>query len=356
MDSSRGHAPVLLEAAIAALAIRADGVYVDGTYGRGGHSEAICAQLGSTGRLIAIDRDPTAVAAGRRWGGVWNARVAAAQAGQGTRVPAVEQFVIAHATFSQLDQVLEANDLTGVDGLLLDLGVSSPQLDDPSRGFSFRLDGPLDMRMDPTRGMSARDWLMQATENQIKEALRDYGEERIAVPIAAAIVARRRDAGSTALSTTRELARLVASVVRRRQGSQMGKDPATRTFQALRILVNQELEELALVLDKATARLNPAGRLVVISFHSLEDRIVKQFIARESGRLDEKVRRDPIRGTPIFENELRLRSLGRVLPDAAETAANPRSRSAVMRVAQRLGEPQSSSLQSGAATTDAEHH
>ena len=277
MDSSRVHAPVLLEAAIAALAIRADGVYVDGTYGRGGHSEAICAQLGSTGRLIAIDRDPTAVVAGRRWGGVWNARVAAAQAGQGTREPAVEQFVIAHATFSQLDQVLEANDLTGVDGLLLDLGVSSPQLDDPSRGFSFRLDGPLDMRMDPTRGISARDWLLTA-QHQIKEALRDYGEERIAVPIAAAIVARRRDAGSTALSTTRELARLVASVVRRRQGSQMGKDPATRTFQALRILVNQELEELALVLDKATARLNPAGRLVVISFHSLEDRDRKSVV------------------------------------------------------------------------------
>ena len=338
LDGSQVHAPVLLEAAVAAMAIRADGVYVDGTYGRGGHSKAICARLGSTGRLIAIDRDPAAVAAGRRWGGEWNARVAASPGGQGTREPAVEQFVIAHAAFSQLDQVLDANGLTCVDGVLLDLGVSSPQLDDASRGFSFRSDGPLDMRMDPTRGMSAREWLLQATESQIKEALRDYGEERFAVQIAAAIVARRRDAGSTALSTTGELARLVASVVRRRKRTQMGKDPATRTFQALRILVNQELEELAIVLERATARLNPAGRLVVISFHSLEDRIVKQFIARESGRLDEKVRRHPVSGTPIFDHELRLRSLGRSLPDDVELAVNPRSRSAVMRVAQRISE------------------
>lgn len=319
---------MLLAECISGLQVRDDGVYVDGTFGRGGHSREIYERLGASGRLIAIDRDPQAVSAGRRLGDEWQGRAGAAGAGQG-------RFAIEHARFSQLDEVLDAHGVSGIDGILLDLGVSSPQLDDVSRGFSFRLDGPLDMRMDPTRGMSARQWLLQASESQIREALRDYGEERFAVQIAAAIAARCRDAGGAALSSTGELAGLVAGIYRRRQKRpEMGKDPATRTFQALRILVNQELEELQIVLERATARLAIGGRLVVISFHSLEDRIVKQFIARESGRTVS--RRDPIRGTPIHDSPLRLQALPRVLPNEEETRSNPRSRSAVLRVAQRI--------------------
>ena len=312
-----GHRPVLLDAAIAALAVRPDGVYVDATFGRGGHSAAILATLGETGRLIAIDRDPEAVAAGRRW------------CGEGKN----QRFVIEHAWFSQLDDVLDQHGVGQVDGVLLDLGVSSAQLDDPARGFSFRENGPLDMRMDPTRGISARQWLLEASDNEIEEALKTYGEERFAVQIAAAIVARRRDAGGAAFQTTGELAGLVAGVVRRRQRRpEVGKDPATRTFQAVRILVNQELEELARVLERAVERLRPQGRLVVISFHSLEDRMVKQFFARESGRM---APRDPVRGTPIFEHPPRLNPPSRVLPGATEVAANPRARSAVLRFAER---------------------
>lgn len=326
--NSYDHRPVLLAECISALDIRADGVYVDATFGRGGHSAKILERLGPTGRLIALDRDPQAVAAGLVLMERLRNQNSDAQTGSG-------QFVIEHAAFSQLDAVLDAYGATSIDGILLDLGVSSPQLDDPSRGFSFRLDGPLDMRMDPTRGMSVRQWLGQATEGQIREALKNYGEERFAVQIAAAIVARRGDAGSAAFATTGELASLVASVVRRRQkGSQMGKDPATRTFQALRILINQELEELEIVLERATARLAIGGRLAVISFHSLEDRIVKQFMARESGR--SQVRRDPIRGTPIHDSPLRLSAYRKVVPSDEETRANPRSRSAILRVAQRV--------------------
>jgi 16S rRNA (cytosine1402-N4)-methyltransferase len=322
------HQPVLLAECIEALNIRADGVYIDGTFGRGGHSAQILTQLSAAGRLIALDTDPQAVTAGRQLGGEWRTRASEHGADLG-------RFDIVHARFSQLVEVLDALGVPSIDGILLDLGVSSPQLDDPSRGFSFRFDGPLDMRMDPTRGMSARQWLLQASERQITEALRNYGEERFAVEIAAAIVARCRDAGVTALSTTGELASLVAGIVRRRQKrSQMGKDPATRTFQAIRILVNQELEELAIVLELATARLRPGGRLAVISFHSLEDRIVKQFMARESGRFE--VRKDPIRGTPIYDKPLRLHTLPRVLPSEQEIKINPRSRSAVLRVAKRV--------------------
>lgn len=313
-----GHLPVLLQESIAALAIRADGVYLDCTFGRGGHSSAILERLGPSGRLIALDRDPQAVAAGGRL---------LERAGDG-------RFWIGHARFSQLGAALDSRGVEAVDGVLFDLGVSSPQLDDPSRGFSFRDDGPLDMRMDPTQGMSARQWLLVASEDEIAEVVRTYGEERFAVPIAKAIVARRRDAGESALATTAELARLVAGVVRRRQKRpEVGKDPATRTFQALRIFVNQELAELEVGLEAAVQRLRPAGRLAVISFHSLEDRIVKQFIARESGRTAE---RDPIRGTLAAGVRLRLRALGRVLPGDAEVARNPRARSAVLRVAERL--------------------
>ena len=314
------HQPVLLDEAIGALAIRPDGRYVDCTFGRGGHSAAILSRLDPGGRLLAIDRDPQAVAVGRAW-----------------RDP---RFAIVHARFSELDAVLDAHGLDRVDGVLLDLGVSSPQLDDPSRGFSFRGDGPLDMRMDPTRGLSAREWLLGATEQDIARVVKDYGEERLAVRIAKAIVARRGDAGEQALRSTGELAALVAGVVRRHQGrTKVGKDPATRTFQALRIHVNQELEELALVLGKSVARLMPGGRLVVISFHSLEDRMVKQFIARESGR---DAPRDPVTGVVRHAVAPRLRAIGRVLPVAAPARttrrarpANPRARSAVMRVAER---------------------
>ena len=320
-----GHKPVLLEETIAALAIRPDGVYLDGTFGRGGHSAAILARLGAAGRLIAIDRDPDAVAAAGRW----RERV-----GNG-------RFSIGHARFSRLGDVLDEHGIDAVDGVLLDLGVSSPQLDDPSRGFSFRDDGPLDMRMDPTHGMSASQWLQNASEGEIAEVVRDYGEERFAVPIAKAIVARRRDADGAALQTTGDLARLVAGTVRRRQKRpEVGKDPATRTFQALRIFVNQELEELPAGLEAAVSRLRPGGRLAVISFHSLEDRIVKQFIARECGRT---APRDPVRGTLAAGVRIRLRALGRVLPGAGEVAANPRSRSAVLRVAERVAQAQDDS-------------
>jgi len=315
-----GHLPVLLEETIAALAIRPDGLYLDCTFGRGGHSAAILARLGAAGRLVAIDRDPDAVAAAQRW---------REKEGDG-------RFSIRHARFSLLGDVLDELGIDAVDGVLFDLGVSSPQLDDASRGFSFRDDGPLDMRMDPTHGMSASQWLHKASEREIAEVVKTYGEERFAVPIAKAIAARCRDGGETALATTGELARLVAGVVRRRQKRpEVGKDPATRTFQALRILVNQELEELARGLEAAVDRLRPEGRLAVISFHSLEDRIVKQFIARESGR---SAPRDPVRGTLAPGVRVRLRALARVLPGDAEVAANPRARSAVLRVAQRLAD------------------
>jgi 16S rRNA (cytosine1402-N4)-methyltransferase len=312
-EQPREHRPVMLEACIEALAIRPAGTYVDGTFGRGGHSAAILARLGPGGRLIAIDRDPQAVAAGRRWGD--------------------DRFEIVHARFSELDSVLAARGIDGIDGVLLDLGVSSPQLDDPARGFSFRHDGPLDMRMDPTRGVSAREWLLAASEHDISEALKTYGEERFAVPLAKAIAARCRDAGGDAFRTTGELAAVVAGVVRSRQKKPaMGKDPATRTFQALRILVNQELEELALFLDRIVGRLATGGRLVVVSFHSLEDRMVKQFIARESGRL---ARRDPVTGAPVHDAPPRLRMLPKRMATEAETAENPRARSAVLRAAER---------------------
>ncbi len=313
-----GHISVLLQESINALAIRPDGVYLDGTFGRGGHSAAILKGLGPTGRLVAIDRDPQAVQAARPL-----------EKSEG-------RFRIVHARFSQLASVLDALGIDTLDGILLDLGVSSPQLDDPSRGFSFREDGPLDMRMDPAHGMSARQWLLVASEDEIAEVVRTYGEERFAFPIAKAVVARRADVGDAAFETTGELARLVAGVVRRRQRRpEIGKDPATRTFQALRIFVNQELEELEAGLEAAVSRLRPGGRLAVISFHSLEDRIVKQFIARETGRT---AARDPVRGTLAAGVRVRLRSIGRVLPDDFEVQSNPRARSAVLRVAERLAD------------------
>ena len=324
-NMASSHRSVLLEQAVQALAVRGDGVYVDATFGRGGHSARILAALGPSGRLLAIDRDPQAVSVGAAWQD--------------------ERFEIVHARFSQLPELLAARHIDAVDGVLLDLGVSSPQLDDPMRGFSFREDGPLDMRMDPTQGISARQWLLEASEHQISEALKDYGQERFAVQVAKAIVAGREQAGAEAFRSTGELAAVVAGVVTRRQKKpEPGKDPATRTFQALRILVNQELEELAHVLELALGVLAPGGRLVVISFHSLEDRMVKQFFARESGRAEpvagsaRRLRAAAPRGMPLPAGlpPPRLRAVGRTLPDAAEIATNPRARSAVLRVAEKI--------------------
>jgi 16S rRNA (cytosine1402-N4)-methyltransferase len=309
-ESTPAHRAVLLEEAVAALAIRADGVYVDLTFGRGGHSRAILGRLGPAGRLIALDRDPQAVAAAKE-----------------IRDP---RFSITHAPFSELAQVLDPQlarlGVPQVHGVLADLGVSSPQLEDPARGFSFRADGPLDMRMDPSRGVSAADWLATATEQQIREAIGGYGEERFAKQVAKAIVAAR---AREPISRTEQLAAVVAAAVRTREA---GQNPATRTFQALRILVNRELEEIALMLPQAIARLAPGGRLAVIAFHSLEDRLVKRFLraCTESGLPADL----PIRARDLPQPPLTI--LGKaVRASAAEVAANPRARSATLRVAER---------------------
>lgn len=296
------HATVLLNEAVDALVHDAHGCYVDATFGRGGHSQAILARLSREGRLIAFDRDPEAVAH------------AAAIADP--------RFSIRHAPFSRLAELAPAS----AAGVLLDLGVSSPQIDDPRRGFSFRFDAPLDMRMDPTQGQSVAEWLAAAPAARIAEVIRDYGEERFAGAIAKAIVARRQERGPVA--TTAELAELVAGAVRTREP---GQNPATRTFQALRIFINAELEELQQALEASLDVLQTGGRLVVISFHSLEDRIVKRFMAMHARAPFD--RRAPFAApAPV-----RLRSLGRVRPSSAEVAANPRARSAVMRVAERTG-------------------
>jgi 16S rRNA (cytosine1402-N4)-methyltransferase len=313
------HITVLLGEAVDALlgdvSDEADGVlngtYVDGTFGRGGHTRALLQRLGERARVIAIDRDPQAVAA--------------AAADPELADP---RFSIHHTSFGQLVPTLAAAGVTRIDGLLLDLGVSSPQIDTPERGFSFRFDGPLDMRMDTTRGESAADFLARADERHIAEVIRDYGEERFAVQVAKALVARR-ESGSP-VRTTRELSEVVAGAVKTREP---GQNPATRTFQALRIFVNAELEELEQGLNAALDLLAPGGRLVVISFHSLEDRIVKTFIARESKAVFD--RRAPF----APEAAMRLRALGRVKPGETELRANPRARSAVMRVAERTDAP-----------------
>ena len=303
------HTTVLLAEAIDALLTTPDGVYVDGTFGRGGHSRALLERLSPSGRVIAFDRDPEAVAAARS--GISDAR-----------------FSIHHARFGAMAQTLADAGVAGIDGLLLDLGVSSPQIDNPARGFSFRFEAPLDMRMDPTRGESAADFLARADERHIAEVIRDHGEERFAVQIAKALVARRE--GGNPVRTTGELSEVVARAVKTREP---GQDPATRTFQGLRIHVNAELEELEQGLSSGVELLQPSGRLVVISFHSLEDRIVKTFIARESR--SEVDRRAPF----APEKPHRLKSLGRIKPSDTEVRANPRSRSAVMRVAERTEVP-----------------
>ncbi len=307
--TSGAHVAVLAQEAIAALNIRSDGIYVDCTFGRGGHSRLILEQLGEAGRLLALDRDPEAV-----------------QAGRAVNDP---RFTILHSAFSQVAAVLRENGVTAVDGVLLDLGVSSPQLDDARRGFSFRHDAPLDMRMDPGHGSSAAQWLATAEEADIREVIRNHGEERFAKQIAAAIVAARTR-GS--VDTTRQLAAIVAEAVPTREPRQ---DPATRTFQALRIHINQELEELSVVLPQCVDLLQPDGRLVVIAFHSLEDRIVKRFLRTQS-QADALPARLPVRARDLPQPRLRL--IGRAQrASAGEVAANPRARSAVMRVAARNG-------------------
>jgi 16S rRNA (cytosine1402-N4)-methyltransferase len=289
----------------------AGGIYVDGTFGRGGHSRLLLQRLSPAGRLIALDRDPQAVAAAAA-----DAQLADAR------------FSIQHTAFSQIVPTLAALGVGRIDGLLLDLGVSSPQIDSPERGFSFRFDGPLDMRMDTTRGESAADFLARADERYLAEVIRDYGEERFALQVAKALVARRESGNP--IRTTRELSEVVAGAVKTREP---GQNPATRTFQALRIFVNAELEELEQGLNAALELLAPGGRLVVISFHSLEDRIVKTFIARESKAVFD--RRAPF----APEMPMRLVALGRVKPGETELRANARARSAVMRVAERTGVP-----------------
>jgi 16S rRNA (cytosine1402-N4)-methyltransferase len=306
VDSTWHHTTVLLNEAVDALlaqdpaAPARAGTFVDATFGRGGHSRLILSRLAPDAHLIAFDKDPEAVAEAAR---ISDAR-----------------FSIRHAAFRDIGALPPAS----AAGVLMDLGISSPQIDNPARGFSFRGDGPLDMRMDTTRGETVASWLAHADAAQIAEVIRDYGEERFAVPIAKAIVARRQERGP--LATTAELAELVARTVKTREP---GQDPATRTFQALRIFVNAELEELQAALEATLDILQPAGRLVVISFHSLEDRIVKQFIAKHSREVFD--RRAPF----AAPKAMKLEAIARVKPSAAEVAANPRSRSAIMRVAQR---------------------
>lgn len=308
--SDAQHITVLLNEAVAALVTDTSGFYVDGTFGRGGHSSLILQQLGAEGRLLGIDKDLAAIA------------TATARFGTDSR------FAIAHGSFAELAALIGERDMTGkVTGVLLDLGVSSPQLDEAERGFSFMQDGPLDMRMDQTRGQSAADWVNSAEEDEITWVLKEFGEERFAKRMARAIIAERQKQPFT---RTKHLAEVIKEA---NPAWEKGKHPATRAFQAIRIHVNNELGDLESVLDQALAVLAPGGRLVVISFHSLEDRVVKRFIRRQELG-------DPVpKGLPIRDDQLnkRMRSLGKAIKASdAEVSANVRSRSAVMRVAEKL--------------------
>jgi 16S rRNA (cytosine1402-N4)-methyltransferase len=308
------HQPVLAQAAVDALITDTTAIYVDGTFGRGGHARLILQRLASSGWLIAFDRDPCAAAA-------------AAQI-------ADPRFSFERTRFSQMASTLAQRAIARVQGVLLDVGVSSPQLDDPARGFSLRANGPLDMRMDPSEGESAAQWLARAGIDELTRVIRDYGEERFAVSIAKALVARREH--GRALATTTDLAALVADAIPVKSRKDAAQHPATRTFQAVRIHVNQELEELAMTLQQSGRLLATGGRLVVICFHSLEDRIAKQFIERHAHperASDPRVARLPLRQSDL--PKARLRALGKVKPETSEIALNPRARSAVMRVAER---------------------
>lgn len=302
------HVPVMAHEAVAALAIRPDGIYVDGTFGRGGHSRLILAALNEAGRLIALDRDPDAIRAGAELN---DARLTLRQ-----------------RAFSQLNAVLDELGVGQVNGVLLDIGVSSPQLDDAERGFSFRFDAPLDMRMDTRSGLTAAQWLATASEGEIGEVIREYGEERFAKSIARALVAARQQ---QPIVRTLQLAQIIAHAVGWREA---GQHPATRSFQAIRIYLNRELEELTSVLPQCVDRLIPGGRLAVISFHSLEDRIVKRFMRAES-QGEQLPERLPVRAASLKPGRMRLVGRAQHASDA-EVAANPRARSAVLRVAERM--------------------
>ena len=305
MDTPWQHTTVLLSEAVDALDLQPDGTYVDATFGRGGHTRLMLSKLSDKGRVIAFDKDPEAIAV--------------AQQIQDPRLS------IRHEGFAHLGDLSRAS----VDGVLMDLGISSPQVDNPARGFSFRHDGPLDMRMDTTRGQSVREWLAEADIQHIAEVIREYGEERFALQIAKAIDARRQERGVP--TSTAELAQLVADTVKTREP---GKDPATRTFQAFRIFINAELEELQQALDATLHVLRPHGRLAVISFHSLEDRIVKQFIAQHAREVYD--RRAPFAPPQVMD----FKAVQRIKPSAEEITSNPRARSAILRVAERLPSPQ----------------
>lgn len=307
MSAPAQHLTVLLREAVEALAIKPAGVYVDATFGRGGHSRAILEQLGPEGRLLALDRDPRAIAAAAAIG---DARLN-----------------VVHRPFADMGEAVREAGFGSVDGVLMDIGVSSPQLDEGERGFSFRFDAPLDMRMDTTQGETAAEWLARADVRDITQVVRDYGEERFAFQIAKKIVAARSE---RPVATTGQLAALVREAVRTREP---GQDPATRTFQALRIHINQELEQLALALPQARDMLDPEGRLVVISFHSLEDRIVKRFM-RDEAAPDSLPKNLPLKASQLPPPRLKL--IGKpVKASPAEVEANPRARSAVMRVAEK---------------------
>ncbi len=315
MADANRHTTVLLHEAVDALAVKSDGVYVDGTFGRGGHSREILARLGPGGRLIALDQDPAAISFGHAIHD--------------------ERFCMIHSSFSQLGDVLKQLKVDKVDGILLDLGVSSPQLDNAERGFSFRLEGPLDMRMDTSEGQTAAEWLATASLAHLEEVIRNYGEERFAKQIARAVVAAR---ARQPITTTAQLAAIVAAAIPARS-REIKQNPATRTFQGIRIFVNQELEKLSLVLPQCVEKLNDGGRLVVISFHSLEDRIVKRFMRRMT-ITDTLPRHLPLRQADLgvlAKPKLRLASRALRAP-AGEIHANPRARSAVMRVAEKTVE------------------
>jgi 16S rRNA (cytosine1402-N4)-methyltransferase len=302
------HVTVLLEEAVQALAIKAEGTYMDATFGRGGHSRLILSALNEKGRLVALDRDPQAIAAGAA---ITDSR-----------------FQLVHRAFGEIAEAAEEAGVREIDGILFDVGVSSPQIDDGGRGFSFRHDAPLDMRMDVTQGETAAEWLARADIRDITEVIRNYGEERFAFQIAKKVVAARLE---QPIVTTAQFAALVRETVRTREP---GQDPATRSFQALRIHINQELRQLEVALPQALDLLKPGGRLVVICFHSLEDRIVKNFM-RTQANADNLPKGLPLRADQLPKPKLRL--IGKQLkPSAAEVAANPRARSAVMRVAEKL--------------------
>lgn len=311
MSSVPTHITVLLNEAVEALNIKPSGTYIDGTFGRGGHSKKILSKLDSAGRLFAMDQDLAAIETGKS---ITDTR-----------------FKIEHRHFSEINQLAVNNNLTSVDGILLDLGISSPQIDEGERGFSFRFDAPLDMRMDQTRGKTAAELLTTISEQQLGKVIKDYGEERFAKQVARAIIKERAD--GRPITTTGQLAKVVASAIPK---VEPGQNPATRTFQALRIHVNQELEELSLVLPQCLNLLAEGGRLVVISFHSLEDRMVKRFIQSEENR-DDLPSNFPIKAKDL--PQARLISLGRAIkPSTSEIKQNVRSRSAVMRVAERTAE------------------